>query len=67
MNSQSQRQAQNYNQNVQQKNSNTVFLNVQPRATTDRSKNYQFFQQKKNLTNKHHARNQPHYSEDEED
>ena len=39
--------------------------NDQPRATLDRSKNYPFFQQNKNIANKH-VRNQPHYSKDEE-
>ena len=43
-----------------------MFFNDQPRATLDRSENYPFFQQNKNLANKHHSRNQPHYSEDED-
>ena len=42
MNSQSQPQAQNYNQKVPQQASNTVFFNDQPQATTDRSENYPF-------------------------
>ena len=44
-NSQSQPQAQNYNQSVPQQSSNTAFFNDHPQATTDRSKNYPFFQQ----------------------
>ena len=65
-NSQNQSQAQNYYQNVPQQASPTVFFNDQSRATMDRSKNYQFFHQNKNVTNKHNTRNQPHYSEDED-
>ena len=36
--------------------SHTVFFNDQPRPTMDRSENYPFFQQNKNMTNKHHKR-----------
>ena len=64
--SQNQSQAQNYNQNVPQQASHTVFFNDQPRATMDHSENYTFFQQNKNMSNKHLTRNQPHYSDDEE-
>ena len=53
MNSQNQSQTQNYNRNVPQQASHTVFINDQTRATLDRSENYPFFQQNKNLTNKH--------------
>ena len=64
MNIQSQPQAHNHNQNVPQQTSNTVFFNNQPRATTNCSKNYPFFQRNKNMTIKHHTKNQPFYSED---
>ena len=47
MNSQIQSQSQNYNQNVPQQASRTVFFNDQPLATLGRSKNYPFFQQNK--------------------
>ena len=46
--------------------SQSVCFNDQPQATLDRSENYPFLQQNKNITNKHQIRNQPHYSEDEE-
>ena len=49
-----------------QQASQSVFFSNHPRATLDRSENYPFFQQSKNITSKHHIRNQPHYSEDEE-
>ena len=49
MNSQSQSQAQNYSQNVPQQAFHTVFFNDQPRDALDRSKNYPFFQQTKNM------------------
>ena len=65
LNSQNQSQAQNYNQNVPQHASHTVFFNDQARATMECSKNHPFYQQNKNMTNTHHTRNQPHYSEDE--
>ena len=64
--SQNQSKEQNFNQNVPQQASHSVFLNDQLRATLDRSKKYPFSQQNKNMTNKHHKRNQPHYSEDED-
>ena len=64
MNSRNQSQTQNYNQKKPQQASHTVFFNDQPRATLDRSKKYTFFDQSKNMTNKHHKSNQPHYSED---
>ena len=54
------------NQNVPQQTSQSVIFNDQPQATLDYSKNYPFFQQHINITDKHHFRNQPHYSEDEE-
>ena len=60
MNGQNQSQTQNYIQNVPQQASHTVFFNDQPRATLDCGKNYQFFPQKKNMTNKYRIRNQPH-------
>ena len=66
MNSQNQSRAQNYNRNVPQQAPHTVFSNDQPRATLDTFQNYPFFQQNKNMTIKHHLRNQPHYSADEE-
>ena len=66
MNIQSQSQAQNIHQNVSQQASYTVFFNDQPRATMDRNEIYPFFQQNKKKANKHHTRNQPHYSEDGE-
>ena len=47
MNSQNQSQAQNYNQNVPEQASHTLFFNDQPRVTMDRSENYPLFQQKK--------------------
>ena len=53
MNSRSQSQAHNYNQNVPQQASHTVVFNNQPRATLDRSEYYPFFQQNKNMINKH--------------
>ena len=43
MNSQNQSQTRNYNQNVLQQASHTVFFNDQPRATMDRIENYPFF------------------------
>ena len=61
----SQNQSQSQYQNVPHQCSQTVFYNDQPRATLDLSENYPFFQQNKNIANKHHFRNQPHYSEDE--
>ena len=64
--SQNQSQAQKFNQNVPQQASDTVFFNDESRSTMDRSENYPFFQQNKNMTNKHHKRNQLHYSEDED-
>ena len=66
MNSQNQSRAQNFNRNVPQQAPHTVFSNDQPRGTLDSSKIYPFFQQNKNMTIKHHIRNQPHYSADEE-
>ena len=65
MNSQNQSQAQNYNRNVPQQASHTVIFNDQPRATVDHSGNYPFLQQN-NITNNHHTRNQPPFSEDED-
>ena len=66
MYSQNQKQTKNYKQNVPQQASHTAFFNDQPRATLGPNESYPFFQQNKNMTNKHHIRNQPHYSEDEE-
>ena len=66
MYSQNQSETRKYNQNVPQQASHTVFFNDHPRDTLGRSENYPIFQQNKNMTNKHHIRNQPHYSEDEE-
>ena len=63
MNLQNQSQSQNQNVAQQASQSQSVFFNDQPRATLDRSKNYQL---NKNLTNKHHIRNQPRYTEYEE-
>ena len=62
----SQNQTQSQNQNIPQQTSQSVTFNDQPEATLDRCENYPFFQQNKNITKKHHIRNQPHYSKDEE-
>ena len=66
MNSQNQSQAQNDNQNVPQQAFHTAFFNDQLQTTTDCSENYHFIQQNKIMTNKHHSRNQPNYSENED-
>ena len=66
MNSHNQSQAQNYNQQVTQEASNSVFCNDQLPATVDHSENFPFFQQNKNITSKHRTRNQPHHSKDED-
>ena len=50
MSSQNISQAQNYNQNVPQQASHSVFFNYKPQATVDCSENYSFFQQNKNIT-----------------
>ena len=63
LNTNSHSQSQSQSQNVRQQASQSAFFNDQPRAAPDRSENYPFFQQNKNIAIKHHARNQPHYSE----
>ena len=65
-NTNNQNQLKPQNRNVPQQVSQPVFFNDQPRATLDRSEDYPFLQQNKNIANKQHTRNQPHYSEDEE-
>ena len=41
-------------------------FNDQSPATMNRSENHPFFQQNKNMTNKHHTRNQPQFLEGED-
>ena len=49
------------NQNITQSISNSVNFHDQPRSSQEQSKNYPFFQQNKNNTNKYHTKKQPHY------
>ena len=48
-------------QNIPQPSSNSVNFNGQPRSSQEQSKNYPFFLQNKNNTNRYHIRNQPPY------
>ena len=61
-----QSQEHRYTQQTPQPVSQSVFFEEKRKTTTDRHKNYPFFQQNKNSTNKLFIRSQPHYSEDED-